>query len=138
VHLSPEGRAGQQAIGIAETLLGRPYVFGGRSALGTDCSGLVSDAYAALGHMLPRDARQQVLVGKLVATRWHRTALRPGDTLFFIDSTGRVIHTGLALGGSRFIHQCPPEVQVSSFDPADPLYSETCDRAFIFGRRPTE
>lgn len=138
VRLSSEIRVGQKAIEIAQTLLGRPYVFGGRSSLGTDCSGLVSDAYAALGHTLPRDARQQVLVGKLVATRWHRTALRPGDTLFFIDTTGRVIHTGLSLGGSRFIHQCPPEVQVSSFDPADPLYSKTWDRAFIFGRRPLD
>ncbi|HNM47412.1 MAG TPA: NlpC/P60 family protein, partial [Candidatus Sumerlaeota bacterium] len=86
--------------------------------------------------VLPRDAFQQGIVGELVATPWYREGLRPGDTLFFLDETGKVYHTGIALGKNRFIHSSPPEVQVSSFDPADPLYSEGWTKQFSFGRRP--
>ncbi len=129
---------GQLALESALTLYGTPYVFGGRSANGLDCSGLVGTAYEAAGLRLPRDARQMVLVGRLVATRWHRNTLQPGDILFFIDRSGRVTHTGLSMGGERFIHSCPPCVRVNSFAPSDPLYSKTWAEAFIFARRPLD
>ncbi len=136
--LSPDLRAGQVAVDTALGLYGTPYVFGGRSANGLDCSGLVGVSYEAAGLRLPRDARQMVLVGRLVATRWHRAALMPGDILFFIDKTGRVVHTGLSLGGERFVHSCPPCVRVNSFLPQDPLYSKTWHQTFIFARRPSD
>ncbi|MCC7393095.1 N-acetylmuramoyl-L-alanine amidase [Candidatus Sumerlaeota bacterium] len=120
----------------AVKFLTTPYVFGARTWQGVDCSGLVSACYAAEGVVLPRDAFQQGIVGELVATPWYREGLRPGDTLFFLDETGKVYHTGIALGKNRFIHSSPPEVQVSSFDPADPLYSEGWTKQFSFGRRP--
>ncbi len=136
VRLPPADTPGSQAVRTARNLLETPYVFGGRNRSGIDCSGLVSVAWAAAGVNLPRDARQQVLVGKLVAVPWNRTALQPGDTLFFCDVRGDVIHTGISLGGNRFIHAAPPKVQISSFDRDDPLYSETWDKHFAFGRRP--
>jgi len=132
----PQLSAGQRAVETALSLYGSPYVFGGRSANGIDCSGLVGVAYESAGLRLPRDARQQILVGRLVATRWHRDALQPGDILFFISKTGRVVHTGLSLGGNRFIHSCPPSVRVNSFSPDDHLYSKTWSEAFAFARRP--
>ncbi|MBX7244775.1 MAG: N-acetylmuramoyl-L-alanine amidase [Candidatus Sumerlaeaceae bacterium] len=125
------------ALAAAEFLT-TPYVFGGRSKLGLDCSGLTGVAYAAAGLTLPRDAKQQVIVGKLVATPWHFGTMQPGDLLFFCDETGKVMHTGVSLGGSRFIHSSPPEVQVSSLDESDPLYSGPWKRQFVFARRPLQ
>jgi N-acetylmuramoyl-L-alanine amidase len=138
LRLRPAGEPGpgQAAAKCAVEYLTTPYVFGGRSRLGLDCSGLTGVAWAAAGVTLPRDAKQQILVGTVVATAWHRPPLQPGDLLFFCDEDGRVIHAGVSLGGDRFIHAAPPEVQVSSFDPADPLYSETWLRRFVFARRP--
>jgi cell wall-associated NlpC family hydrolase len=127
---------GELAVRTAQEYLATPYVFGGRSRLGIDCSGLTGAGYASVGLTLPRDARQQILVGKLAAAPWHLQALRPGDLLFFCDDTGRVIHTALSLGGMRFIHASPPQVQINSLDPADPLYSEFWRKYFAFARRP--
>lgn len=138
LSLPPQPRRGQVALESALSLYGTPYVFGGRSANGLDCSGLVGSSYEAAGVRLPRDARQMVLVGRLVGTRWHRNTLQPGDILFFIDKSGRVVHTGLSMGGERFIHSCPPCVRVNSFAPSDPLYSKTWAEAFIFARRPLD
>jgi gamma-D-glutamyl-L-lysine dipeptidyl-peptidase len=127
---------GELAAAAAVEFLTVPYVFGGKSRLGLDCSGLTSGAYAAVGLTLPRDARQQVLVGKMVATPWHLTDLHPGDLLFFCGEQGNVMHTAVSLGGMRYIHASPPEVQVNSFDPADPLYSALWHKHFAFARRP--
>ncbi|MCC5876303.1 MAG: C40 family peptidase, partial [Candidatus Sumerlaeia bacterium] len=113
-----------------------PYVFGGRSSEGLDCSGLVGAAWAAAGAQLPRDAHQQALVGQITATPWYLDGMLPGDNLFFIDRSGRVIHTGISLGGLDFIHASPPEVHINSLDPESPHYSETWARAFVIARRP--
>jgi cell wall-associated NlpC family hydrolase len=77
-----------------------------------------------------------VQVGRLVATPWHIPPLEPGDLLFFCDDTGRISHTGLSLGGTRYIHSSPPEVQVSSLDPADPLFSQHWRDRLAVVRRP--
>lgn len=115
-----------------------PYVFGGRSRLGLDCSGLTGVAWTAAGLQLPRDANQQAIVGRLVATPWNLSGLRRGDLLSFIDERGKILHIGISLGGKRFLHSSPPEVQITSLDPKDPLYSKTWAEAFAFGRRPAE
>lgn len=138
VNLPSQPSPGFVAAQTAITALTVPYVFGGRSMLGLDCSGLVGNAYLTAGLRLPRDARQQMLVGEIVATPWYFGDLRPGDILFFIDGMGHVTHVGLSLGGSRFIHESPPEVQVSSFDPGDPLYAPNWAAAFCFARRPLD
>jgi len=136
VSLPPKESAGQRVVETAKEYLTTPYVFGGRSRLGIDCSGLTGVSYAAAGLTLPRDAFQQVIVGRVVATPWYREGLQPGDLVFFIGETGRMFHTGISLGGDRFIHASPPEVQISSFDPKDPLYSKQFTPYFCFARRP--
>ena len=81
-----------------------------------------SVAWAAAGLALPRDARQQVIMGRMVAARWYMPPLQPGDLLFFFDhNTGKIYHVGISIGGKRYLHYSPPEVTVSSYDPADPL-----------------
>ncbi len=138
LRLPPEVPPGYRAARAASEFLTVPYVFGGMSRIGLDCSGLTRVAWATEGVTLPRDARQQILTGRLVGVPWRREALLPGDLVFFTDVAGRVIHTGVSLGGDRFLHASPPEVHISSFNPADPLYSELWTKHFVFARRPAE
>jgi cell wall-associated NlpC family hydrolase len=126
---------GRTAALTAVDYLTTPYVFGARSKIGIDCSGLTEISYMATGITIPRDARQQILMGQLVGTPWNWDNLQPGDLIFFVSDGGRVIHTGVSLGGLRYIHASPPEVQVNSLDPNDPLYSSTWHDHFAFARR---
>jgi gamma-D-glutamyl-L-lysine dipeptidyl-peptidase len=139
LRLPPEESLGRRAAEIATQFLTIPYVFGGRSGgQGLDCSGLSGVVYQAMGIRLPRDARQQIQVGEMVSTAWRRGPLRPGDILFFLDPTGRVSHEAVSLGGLRFIHASPPEVQVNSLDPQDPLHSAHWAERYAFARRIVE
>lgn len=125
----------ERIIAAAERLLGTKYVWGGNTSDGIDCSGLVQTAFATEGITLARDSNQQVLAGRLVATRWHRDGLRRGDTLYFLGEHGKIRHTALYLGGGRYIEAVRPVVRYSSFDPSSAEYSERGDAAFCFGKR---
>lgn len=140
LSVRPAGKEspGMAAARAAAEYLTVPYVFGGRSRLGLDCSGLTGVSWSTAGLTLPRDANQQIRVGRMVATPYYLPSFQPGDLVFFCDDAGNVIHTGLSLGGSRFIHASPPEVQISSFDSNDPLYSESWRKRFVLARRPME
>lgn len=133
--LSPNAAAEQRALYALE-LLGVPYVFGGKSSAGLDCSGLVWSALTRQGGHPARDAWQQALSGRIVATRWDRTGLRTGDLLYFIDGAGRLYHTGIALDNTHFVHATPPYVHINSFDPADRLCSPVLNADFFVGKRP--
>lgn len=101
------------AAGIADALrwmrrhIGVPYLWGGRSAFGYDCSGLAQTFWAALGVRIPRDADQQFQAGEAV-----EGAARPGDLLFFsVGASGGerprhadIRHVGIALGGDLMLH----------------------------------
>jgi gamma-D-glutamyl-L-lysine dipeptidyl-peptidase len=120
-------------VASAMTLLGRPYLWGGTSANGMDCSGFTKTVFLLNGLILPRDASQQIHAGTLVDDARHFETLRPGDLLFFgrpatATTPERVIHVGMWIGGGRFIHSSG-RVQVNSVDPTDPLYD-----AFNTGR----
>jgi len=132
----PEGRQAAARTRAALDLLYVPYVFGGCSPLGLDCSGLVANVWARTGSTPARDAWQQALAGRLVATRWHRAWIQPGDQLFFINESGKISHTAVALDAHRFIHAEPPCVQFSSLDPNDPLYAPHRARTFFLAKRP--
>ncbi len=125
----------QRIIAAAERMLGTPYVWGGNTSEGIDCSGLVQTAFATEGITLARDASQQALAGRLVATRWHRDGLRRGDTLYFLSQYGKISHTALYLGDGRFIESVRPVVRYSSFDPASAEYSQRADTTFCFAKR---
>jgi cell wall-associated NlpC family hydrolase len=83
-------------IGIAMRYLGVPYVWGGESPSGFDCSGFVAYVYAQVGVSLPHYTGAQWAVGVPVST----SDLQPGDLVFF-DGLG---HVGLYIGGGEFIH----------------------------------
>ena len=81
---------------------GVAYKWGGSSPEeGFDCSGLVQWAYDEAGISLPRTTDQQFVAPGGIEVGRHD--LRPGDLVFFRDSTGYVHHVGISLGGSRFI-----------------------------------
>jgi peptidoglycan DL-endopeptidase CwlO len=83
-------------VGVAMRYLGVPYVWGGASPSGFDCSGLVMYAYAQMGVSLPHYTGAQWNVGVPVS----RDDLQPGDLVFF-DGLG---HVGIYIGGGQFIH----------------------------------
>jgi cell wall-associated NlpC family hydrolase len=90
-------------VATANRFLGVPYLWGGRTPLGLDCSGFVQLVFALAGVGLPRDAHQQAACGEVVP----REALMPGDLLFFGEAGSartRVTHVALSHGGPEFIH----------------------------------
>jgi hypothetical protein len=135
VRVDDDSPAAAERINRALALLCRPYVFGGVSPLGLDCSGLVRNVCAQTGLTMARDAYQQFLHGRLVATRWHRDGIQPGDLLYFISNSGKIFHVGIALSRTHFVHSAPPEVQINSFDKGDRLYSEYRDETFFAAKR---
>ena len=128
----------EQAIEEAHRHLGTPYVWGGGTRAGCDCSGLVRASFKAAGVVMPRDADQQSLVGRLVATRWHRSGLRRGDTLFFISRRGTISHTAIYLGDGKMIEATSPVVTISSFNATDGDPSQPPQDRFCFAKRVIE
>lgn len=85
----------------ALALLGTPYVYGGTSPSGTDCSGLVVQVFAALGIQLPRRSADQAQLGVPVTP----AELQPGDLVFFdTEGRGAVTHVGIYLGDDQFVN----------------------------------
>lgn len=105
----------------AQRMLGVPYVWGGRSSWGMDCSGLVQLAGRLCGHDLPRDASQQVGAGKEVA--WGDA--REDDLAFFQNASGQITHVGICLDGHQLVH-ASGEVRVDRLTPTG--IERTADR----------
>ena len=81
--------------------LNAPYLWGGRSPFGIDCSGFTQIVYKMCGFQLPRDASQQVSLGKSVDFI-HEA--QPGDLAFFGNDEGNIIHVGIILENQKIIH----------------------------------
>jgi cell wall-associated NlpC family hydrolase len=91
----------EEVLATARRFLGAPYLWGGMTARGLDCSGLVSRVYHANGVVLPRDADLQFDSPVLVPVG--RDALQPADLVFFGRSPKAITHVGLYVGDGRFI-----------------------------------
>jgi hypothetical protein len=104
-------------------LLGTPYRWGGASAMGLDCSGLVRLAFGLSGVALPRDSRDQAAALRRFRVEEEPHALRAGDLVFFGEDPAAADHVGIGMGPvpGRFAH-ASGKVLVASLDPADPLF----------------
>jgi cell wall-associated NlpC family hydrolase len=95
-HLAPIETALLDPAGIAERMVGEPYLWGGRGDGGVDCSGLVQIAFGLAGHALPRDSDQQREVAGIAIA--DNAALRRGDLVFFPG------HVGIMADAENIIH----------------------------------
>jgi cell wall-associated NlpC family hydrolase len=132
----------------AVTLLGVPYLWGGTSIKGVDCSGFTKTAYFLNGIIIPRDASQQALVGDAIDVMENDTIsvskclknLQPGDLLFFAASKrrgvngGRVTHTAIYMGEGQFI-QSAGMVKISSLVPTESNYDGGQTPTLVGARR---
>lgn len=125
----------------ARSLLGSPYLWGGTSSKGMDCSGFTKTAFRMNGLIIPRDASQQIMAGKDVDPELSFESLTKGDLMFFgkkaTDSTRqRVTHVAIWLGNDRgeFIHSSG-RVKIGSIDSNAPNYDEFNTGRYLGSRR---
>jgi hypothetical protein len=88
-------------ISNAKSFVGTPYLWGGRTRFGIDCSGFVQLLFKEMGIVLKRDAKDQVLQGRAVNSMADVVA---GDLAFFANASGKVTHVGLLDGTKKIIH----------------------------------
>lgn len=112
--------SGESLIATSKTLMGSPYLWGGTSPKGVDCSGYTKTVYFLNGMVIPRDASQQIRAGVVVDSTKNFENLAAGDLLYFgrkaTDSTSeRIVHVGMWIGDNKFIHSMG-EVHISNMD----------------------
>ncbi len=88
-------------IEFAKQFLGSPYLWGGRTLFGMDCSGFTQLIYKVAGIQIPRDAYQQATIGEDVS---FVNETQAGDLAFFDNAEGRITHVGMMLGKGEIIH----------------------------------
>jgi gamma-D-glutamyl-L-lysine dipeptidyl-peptidase len=126
-------------ISSAKKMMGVPYLWGGTSFKGVDCSGFTKTVYFMNGLVLPRDASQQAQIGEEIDTKNGWQNLQPGDLLFFGSAAKnnkpeQVVHVGIWIGNGEFIHAAGM-VQVASLDPAASNYDAGEYRRFLRAKR---
>ena len=115
------GPLGQALVQTAQGYLGVPYVWGGNTAAGIDCSGFVKAVYAAHGITLPRHSGDQAAVGYDVPKGdWSRWV--PGDRMYFACHHPEIDHTAMYIGGGYFIHASMGHGQAVAIDRVDGAY----------------
>ena len=129
----------KNVIATAKTFLGEPYLWGGTSPKGFDCSGFTKTAFYMNGVILPRDANQQAGTGKSVSIDSTLKYLQAGDLLFFghkatATHKERIVHVALYLGNGKFINSSG-SVKIESLRRGDPDFNEYRLRTLLHAKR---
>ena len=102
---------GKEVVSYAKKFLGVPYVYGGASPSGFDCSGFTMYAYKKVGISMPHGAQSQSRLGKKISTNKSSKSsilnnLKAGDLVFFLDyqTMDEIGHCGIYIGDGKFIH----------------------------------
>jgi len=126
---------------VAKSMNGFPYLWGGTSSKGIDCSGFTKMVYLMNGFVIPRDASQQINAGKTVDINLDFTTLEKGDLLFFgreatTEKKQRVVHVGIWLGNDKmeFIH-ASGNVHISSMNKNELNYDEMNKNRYLGSKR---
>ena len=126
---------------VAKSMNGFPYLWGGTSSKGIDCSGFTKMVYLMNGFVIPRDASQQINAGKTVDINLDFTTLEKGDLLFFgreatTEKKQRVVHVGIWLGNDKmeFIH-ASGNVHTSSMNKNELNYDEMNKNRYLGSKR---
>jgi len=90
----------ERVLETAFLFLNAPYLWGGKTILGMDCSGLTQVSAAINGFQLPRDARDQAMLGE----EQFLSLSLPGDLAFFVNTEGRIVHVGIVCGPNMILH----------------------------------
>lgn len=109
---SKQKRTAQNIISTAYLLINAPYLWGGKSPFGIDCSGFTQLVYKLNGYKLPRDASQQVELGTPLSFVEEAEA---GDLAFFDNEEGNIVHVGILLSNEQIIH-ASSSVRIDKFD----------------------
>ena len=104
-----------QLLNTAKSFLGIPYLWGGNSTKGLDCSGFSQTVYKSQGYLLPRDANMQVNLGEEIKFNEDFSNVKKGDLVFFGLNENKITHVAISLGGPVFIHSSGT-VHINSFN----------------------
>ncbi len=110
-----------EIIDFAKQFLSSPYLWGGKSMMGIDCSGFTSIVFACYGVQLNRDASEQVKQGKSVD---FINEIKPADLVFFANSEDRITHVGIAINQDQIIH-ASGSVRIDTLDSFGIFNAET-------------
>jgi len=122
--VSSTGKNDKRLFEAAFMFINTPYLWGGRSVFGADCSGFVQTAFRYINIALPRDAAHQAERGEVVGLLQEA---RAGDLAFVDDPEGDIIHVGILLNGASIIHAYG-KVRVDGIDNEGIVNTETGNR----------
>ena len=108
--IEPAKSSAKALLKFAKSFLTTPYLWGGRSVLGMDCSGFTQIVFKLCGYQLLRDTPEQETQGVSVSFE----NKKPGDLAFFTNKNGKVIHVGILLENNKIIH-ASGEVRIDNF-----------------------
>lgn len=112
-----------EMVAKSQHFIGIPYLWGGKTPFGFDCSGFVQFLVNLQGFSYPRDAWQQAEIGDKVPFNQDAPEFEPGTLLFFQHGDKKVHHVAISIGGSEFVH-ASEWTRIQSFNPENSTFAE--------------
>ena len=118
VAVDPQALSAGETIALAKRFVGLPYLWGGTSSFGYDCSGFTQMLCRRRGVTVPRDAQPQAHWEGMIPIE--PAVLKPGDLLYFGGSVGKITHSGMYIGNGEMIHATPPFIRIGRLEDIRP------------------